>query len=112
MTLISFGEGIGAISIGIASLIVAANTLASPPHTASATQLGMPTATPESQGFSTAGLDALNKEMHALVDAKKLAGVTTLIARHGKVVHLDTYGAANATTGEPLKPTASSASPR
>jgi len=67
-------------------------------------QLGLPTATPESVGFTTAGLAALNKEMHALVDAKKLAGVTTLIARHGKVVHFDTYGAANATTGEPLKP--------
>jgi CubicO group peptidase (beta-lactamase class C family) len=67
-------------------------------------QLGMPTAAPESQGFSSAGLDALDKEMHALVDAQKLAGVSTLVARHGKVVHLDTYGAANATTNQPLKP--------
>jgi CubicO group peptidase (beta-lactamase class C family) len=79
-------------------------SFAAPPHTATATQLGLPTAAPESQGFSSAGLDALNKEMHGLVDAKKLAGVTTLIARHGKVVHLDTYGAANASTGEALKP--------
>jgi CubicO group peptidase (beta-lactamase class C family) len=67
-------------------------------------QLGLPTAAPESVGFSKAGLDALDKELQALVDAKKLAGVTTLVARHGKVVHVDTYGAANATTGTPLKP--------
>jgi CubicO group peptidase (beta-lactamase class C family) len=63
----------------------------------------IPTATPEAQGFSTAGLQALNAEMHALVDNQKLAGVVTLIARHGKVVHLDTYGKANAGSGEPLK---------
>lgn len=70
----------------------------------SGSQLGLPMAAPEAVGFSRAGLDALNEEMHALVDAKKLAGVTTLIARHGKVVHLDTYGAANASTGAPLGP--------
>jgi CubicO group peptidase (beta-lactamase class C family) len=86
------------------ALVHASAAFAAPQHTASAAQLGLPTATPESQGFSSAGLDALDKEMHALVDAKKLAGVTTLVSRHGKVVHLDTYGAANATTGDALKP--------
>jgi len=95
-----------AICVGAAmfALVQPSATYASPTHSAAASQLGMPTASPESQGFSVAGLDALNKEMHALVDQKKLAGVTTLIARHGKVVHLDTYGAANAGTGAPLKP--------
>ncbi len=72
-------------------------------HSNPSTQLGLPTAAPESVGFSKPGLDALNKQMHELVDTKRLAGVTTLIARHGKVVHFDTYGAANATTGAPLK---------
>jgi len=67
-------------------------------------QLGLPTAAPESVGFSSTGLAALDKELHALVDQKRLAGVTTLVARHGKIVHLDTYGAANASTGAPLKP--------
>lgn len=86
------------------ALAHASSTFAAPQHTATATQLGMPTATPESQGFSPAGLDALEREMHALVDAEKLAGVTTLVSRHGKVVHFDTYGAANAATGEELQP--------
>ena len=71
---------------------------------AAANALGMPTASPESQGFTTAGLDQLTSEFRALVDQKKLAGVTTLVSRHGKVVHFDTYGAANATTGDALKP--------
>jgi CubicO group peptidase (beta-lactamase class C family) len=73
-------------------------------HAVAAKELGMPTATPESQGFTTAGLDALTSEFRALVDQQKLAGVTTLLARHGKVVHFDTYGKANAATGEALKP--------
>lgn len=74
------------------------------PHSQIAHDLGLPTASPESEGFSTAGLDALNAEFHALVDQRKLAGVTTLVARHGKVVHFDTYGKANAATGEALQP--------
>ena len=72
-------------------------------HSTTAAQPGLPTATPESQGVSSAGLNALSSEMHALVDQQKLAGVTTLVARHGKVVHLDTYGKANVATGEALQ---------
>lgn len=73
-------------------------------HSMVASELGMPVANPDALGFTEAGLDALNAEFHALVDQQKLAGVTTLVARHGKVVHFDTYGAANAATGEALKP--------
>jgi CubicO group peptidase (beta-lactamase class C family) len=72
-------------------------------HTQLAHALGMPIASAESQGFSTAGLDALTAEFRMLVDQQKLAGVTTLVARHGKVVHFDVYGRANAATGEALK---------
>lgn len=91
--------GLYALFLGT-SLFSAGAVIANP----APSQLGLPTAAPESVGFSKAGLQALDKEMHALVDAKQLAGVTTLIARHGKVVHLDTYGVANAATGAPLKP--------
>ena len=69
-----------------------------------ATQLGMPFASADAQGFSQAGLDQLDREMHGLVDNAKLAGVTTLVARRGKVVHFDTYGKANAATGAALQP--------
>ena len=67
-------------------------------------EMGMPSATPESQGFAKAGLDSLNSEMHALVDGQKLAGVITLIARHGKVVHFDTYGKASLANNAELQP--------
>ena len=58
---------------------------------------------PRSAGFSPEGLAKLNAAMHALVDDKKLAGVVTLAARHGKVVNFDAYGAADAGAGAPMK---------
>jgi len=73
-------------------------------HATMAAALGMPTASPESQGFSSAGIEALKAEFRGLVDQQKLAGVTTLLARHGKVVHFDTYGQADAAAGAPLQP--------
>jgi len=74
------------------------------PHSQIARDLGMPTANPESVGFSTAGLDALTAEFRGLVDQGKLAGVTTLVARHGKVVHFDAYGEQDAGKDIPLRP--------
>jgi hypothetical protein len=55
--------------------------------------LGMPTANPGAVRLldRRAG-SRLTAEFRALVDQQKLAGVTTLVSRHGKVVHFDTYG--------------------
>ena len=47
---------------------------------------------PESVGFSSAGLKAFEQAMRALVDEGQLAGITTLVSRHGKVVSFDSYG--------------------
>jgi CubicO group peptidase (beta-lactamase class C family) len=60
-------------------------------------------APPESVGFSAAGLAELDKAMHGLVDEQKLAGVTTLVARRGKVVHFDAYGKRDLTAGAPME---------
>ena len=57
---------------------------------------------PASAGFSSAGVAALNSEMHALVDQQKLAGVVTLLARKGKVVNLDAYGKQDASGPAPM----------
>ena len=40
--------------------------------------------------------------MRALVDDGKLAGVTTLVARHGKVVYRDAYGVQDLTARKPV----------
>jgi CubicO group peptidase (beta-lactamase class C family) len=53
---------------------------------------GLPTATPESQGFSTERLERLHKRMHEFVSEGKHAGVVVLIARNGKIVDSRTYG--------------------
>jgi CubicO group peptidase (beta-lactamase class C family) len=57
---------------------------------------------PESVGFSADGLTALQRTMRALVDEGKLAGVTTLVARHGKIVYLDAYGVQDLATKTPV----------
>jgi len=61
-----------------------------------------PLASPESVGFSASGLKAFQQTMRALVDDGKLAGVTTLVARHGKIVYLDAYGVQDFETERPV----------
>jgi len=53
-------------------------------------------------GFSAEGLKAFQAAFRGLVDQGQLAGVTTLIARHGKVVHFDAYGVQNLETKQPV----------
>lgn len=57
---------------------------------------------PESVGFSADGLKTLQETMRALVDEGRLAGVTTLVARHGQVVYLDAYGVQDFETRKPV----------
>ena len=46
---------------------------------------------------------ALDAAMHGLVDGKKLAGVVTLVARKGKLRHLDAYGRLDASRPDPVR---------
>jgi CubicO group peptidase (beta-lactamase class C family) len=62
----------------------------------------VPLAPPESVGFSSKGLEAYQQAMRALVDEGKLAGVTSLVARHGKVVHFDAYGLQDLESKKPV----------
>jgi CubicO group peptidase (beta-lactamase class C family) len=67
-----------------------------------AARADVPLASPESVGFSSAGLKAYEQALHALVDERRLAGVTTLVARHGKVVAFDAYGYKDVAARTPL----------
>lgn len=49
-------------------------------------------ADPAAVGMSADGLAALQAGLRAEVDNGQLAGIVTLVARHGKLVHTDTYG--------------------
>jgi CubicO group peptidase (beta-lactamase class C family) len=57
---------------------------------------------PEDVGLSTAGLAKVDQALANLVAAKELAGVVTLVARHGKVVRRSAMGLKDLETGEPL----------
>ena len=58
--------------------------------------------TPESVGLSTEGLAKIDAFLRGLVDDGTLAGVVTLVARHGKTVHTSVMGKKDIATGEPL----------
>ena len=47
---------------------------------------------PESVGFSSERLERLHSLMQEAVDHQEVAGVVTLLARHGKIVDYRTYG--------------------
>jgi CubicO group peptidase (beta-lactamase class C family) len=57
---------------------------------------------PETVGFSSAGLKAYGQALKDLVDQHRLAGVTTLVARHGKVVMVDSFGYQDLEAKKPL----------
>ena len=60
-------------------------------------------ASPEALGFSSARLERLDAAMAKAVADGRVAGVTTLLARHGKVVAFNTYGHADLAEGRPLE---------
>jgi CubicO group peptidase (beta-lactamase class C family) len=57
---------------------------------------------PETLGFSSERLERLHAKMQQQVDQKQLAGVVTLLARHGKVVELRAYGNKDLASGAPM----------
>lgn len=52
----------------------------------------LPTAKPESVGFSSGRLQNLHSLIQNEIDQKQLAGAVTILARHGKVIDYRTYG--------------------
>lgn len=60
-------------------------------------------ARPESVGMSSERLERIKPFMQQYVDDRKLAGIITVIARRGKIVHFERVGTLNIETGERLK---------
>jgi CubicO group peptidase (beta-lactamase class C family) len=57
---------------------------------------------PESLGFSSERLGRLHATMQREVDEKRLAGIVTILARHGKTVEERTYGKKDLASGVPM----------
>lgn len=81
------------------TLLVAFALLSS---TAFAAEL-IPATTPEQVGLSATGLAEIDAAMKTYVDDEKLAGVVVLIARQGKVAHVDVYGQSDREAKKPMQ---------
>ena len=55
-------------------------------------QAGLPTAAPEEVGLSSSELARIGPAMRALIDEGRTAGVVTMVARRGRIVHWDAQG--------------------
>ena len=62
-----------------------------------------PAATPESVGLSSERLARLHAGMQQYVDAGRVSGVVTYVARNGRVVELQAFGKADVEAGRPMK---------
>ena len=58
---------------------------------------------PESVGFSTERLENLHAIMQQVVAQKQIAGIVTILARHGKVVDYRAYGVSDLASGKPTQ---------
>jgi len=63
----------------------------------------LPRAKPEQVGMSSQRLESLTDGMKAVVDSGRLSGVVTLVARHGKVVHLQATGKRDIAANAPMQ---------
>ncbi len=64
---------------------------------------GLPKATPEEVGLSTAALQRITPMLKAQVDSHHFTGLAFAVARHGKLVYSDAVGMQNAPRGLPMK---------
>ena len=69
-----------------------------------AERAGLPTASPESAGMSSERLARIGPAVQAYVDDGRLAGVMTMVARQGRVVHWNAAGMRDVDAGDPLEP--------
>ncbi len=72
--------------------------------TAVADSAGLPRTTPDTAGMSAERLDRIRPAMQAYVDDGRLAGVMTMVARRGQVVHWDAVGMRDLEAADPLEP--------
>ena len=63
----------------------------------------MDTVTPETVGLSSPRLQRLDSAMQGYVERDQLAGLITVVMRHGKVAHLGLHGQMDLATGRPMR---------
>ena len=86
----------------LAGLLLAAGAYQTQAQQANRKPADLAASKPESLGFSSERLDRLHASMQQEVDQKHLAGIVTLLARHGKVVEEKAYGKKDIASGAPM----------
>ena len=62
----------------------------------------LPLASPEDVGMSSDRLARVSTAMQGYVDRHEVAGVVSLVARHGKIVHFESFGMRDVENGVPM----------
>jgi CubicO group peptidase (beta-lactamase class C family) len=93
---------LGAASLVLLVMTSQAGAQAAKQQRAAATS-DIPETKPELVGFSAERLTRLDVAMKSLVDAKRLAGMVTVLARHGKIVAEKAYGYADVAGQKPMQ---------
>jgi CubicO group peptidase (beta-lactamase class C family) len=91
------------VSLAMLATLSQAQTQAAKPAHAPAATGDIPQVKAESVGFSSERLAKLDAGMKSLVDSKKVAGMVTVLARHGKIVDYKTYGYADVASQKPMQ---------
>jgi CubicO group peptidase (beta-lactamase class C family) len=59
---------------------------------------------PEDAGFASQRLDRIGEGIQASIDAGRIAGAVSLVARHGKVAYFKAFGMADREAQKPMRP--------
>jgi CubicO group peptidase (beta-lactamase class C family) len=100
MTLSRFGIAAQSLAAGVLLCFSTIGSLAQ--HATPHHPLDMTVVKPETVGFSSERLERLHTLMQQVVDQKQIAGIVTILARHGKVVDYRTYGYRDLATSAPM----------
>lgn len=83
----------------LVGLLLASGAYRAQPRQTAGRPLDLTVSKPESVGFSSERLERLHVLMQQTVDQKQIAGIVTILARHGKVIDYGAYGQKDLTTG-------------
>ena len=96
---------VGVLSTGVLSVapLAAERTAAAPAAAERTAARDLETVDPSAVGVSAKRLERLAAGMQGMVDGGKLAGVVTLMARGGKLVHVHVAGVQDVESGAPME---------
>lgn len=90
------------IAYSLIATIIFSVTVGNTPALSQGKASGLPTAKPEEAGMSSERLARIRTGMQRYVDKGLVPGVVTMVARRGKVVHLEAIGSRDVESKQPM----------